>query len=160
MPKPRAHLTRYHGVFAPASPERAQIVPATRGAAVTECAEATVTSRQRSPVGNGRCPGPSASSGCSPSTSRPADNPAAGCACIAAFNLPSTPRLQHASTDSTESAAQTKAAYTSYSLRVRSPNRDASKRASIYGEFCLGDLVTLREVVEKVMIDLEQREYV
>jgi hypothetical protein len=24
VPKPRAHLTRYHGVFAPASPERAQ----------------------------------------------------------------------------------------------------------------------------------------
>jgi len=47
VPKPRAHLTRYHGVFAPASPDRAQIVPATRGAAVTECAEATVTRRQR-----------------------------------------------------------------------------------------------------------------
>ena len=27
MPKPRAHLTRYHGVFAPASAVRAQIVP-------------------------------------------------------------------------------------------------------------------------------------
>jgi hypothetical protein len=26
VPKPRAHLTRYHGVFAPASPERARIV--------------------------------------------------------------------------------------------------------------------------------------
>ena len=36
-------------------------------------------------------------------------------ACIAAFNRPSTPRLQHAPNDSTESAAQTKAAYTSYS---------------------------------------------
>jgi hypothetical protein len=33
VPKPRAHLTRYHGVFAPASPERARIVPATRAAA-------------------------------------------------------------------------------------------------------------------------------
>ncbi len=47
VPKPRAHLTRYHGVFAPASPDRAKIVPATRGAAVTACAEATVTGRQR-----------------------------------------------------------------------------------------------------------------
>ena len=27
VPKPRAHLTRYHGVFAPASPHRAWIVP-------------------------------------------------------------------------------------------------------------------------------------
>ena len=31
---------------------------------------------------------------------------------------PSTPRLQHASTDSTESAAQTKAAYASYSFHI------------------------------------------
>lgn len=30
VPKPRAHLTRYHGVFAPASPDRARIVPGTR----------------------------------------------------------------------------------------------------------------------------------
>jgi hypothetical protein len=27
VPKPRAHLTRYHGVFGPASPDRAQVVP-------------------------------------------------------------------------------------------------------------------------------------
>jgi hypothetical protein len=27
VPKPRAHLTRYHGVFAPASPDRARVVP-------------------------------------------------------------------------------------------------------------------------------------
>ena len=33
----------------------------------------------------------------------------------AAFNLPSIPRLQHAPNDLTESADQTKAAYTSYS---------------------------------------------
>jgi hypothetical protein len=33
VPKPRAHLTRYHGVFAPASPDRPRIVPATRTAA-------------------------------------------------------------------------------------------------------------------------------
>jgi len=28
VPKPRAHLPRYHGVFAPASPDRARVVPA------------------------------------------------------------------------------------------------------------------------------------
>jgi hypothetical protein len=33
VPKPRAHLTRYHGVFASASPDRPRIVPATRAAA-------------------------------------------------------------------------------------------------------------------------------
>ncbi len=33
VPKPRAHLTRYHGVFAPASPDRPRIVPRTHPAA-------------------------------------------------------------------------------------------------------------------------------
>lgn len=47
VPKPRAHLTRYHGLFAPASPDRAQIVPRTRAAAATERGEAAVTDRQR-----------------------------------------------------------------------------------------------------------------
>jgi hypothetical protein len=40
VPKPRAHLTRYHGVFAPASPDRVPIVPSTRSAASTERGEA------------------------------------------------------------------------------------------------------------------------
>jgi hypothetical protein len=31
VPKPSAHLTRYHGVFAPASALRAQVVPSGRG---------------------------------------------------------------------------------------------------------------------------------
>jgi hypothetical protein len=46
VPKPRAHLTRYHGVFAPASPDRAQIVPGTRAAASTERGEVSVSERQ------------------------------------------------------------------------------------------------------------------
>ena len=45
MPKPRAHLTRYHGVFAPASRDRARIVPRTR--TVAERGEAAATDRQR-----------------------------------------------------------------------------------------------------------------
>ena len=40
-----AHLTRYHGVFAPASPDRAKIVPRTR--TVAERREAAATDRQR-----------------------------------------------------------------------------------------------------------------
>jgi hypothetical protein len=50
VPKPRAHLTRYHGVFAPASPDRAQVVPGTRAAAskANERGEASATDRQRS----------------------------------------------------------------------------------------------------------------
>ena len=47
VPKPRAHLTRYHGVFAPASPDRARVVPRTHGVAATEPGEAAVTGRQR-----------------------------------------------------------------------------------------------------------------
>jgi hypothetical protein len=46
VPKPRAHLTRYHGVFAPASPDRARIVPKTRAAAANECSKASATGRQ------------------------------------------------------------------------------------------------------------------
>jgi hypothetical protein len=47
VPKPRAHLTRYHGVFAPASRDRARIVPGTRTAASSARGEAAVTGRQR-----------------------------------------------------------------------------------------------------------------
>jgi hypothetical protein len=47
VPKPRAHLTRYHGAFAPASPDRAQVVPRAGAAAATERAEVSATDRQR-----------------------------------------------------------------------------------------------------------------
>jgi hypothetical protein len=49
VPKPRAHLTRYHGVFAPASPERARIVPGARAAAsrARERGEPSASDRQR-----------------------------------------------------------------------------------------------------------------
>jgi hypothetical protein len=51
VPNPRAHLTRYHAVFAPASPDRARVVPKTRAAAANqanECGEASA------PTSNGR----------------------------------------------------------------------------------------------------------
>jgi len=47
VPRPRAHLTRYHGVFAPASPDRARIVPRTGAATANECGAAAATDRQR-----------------------------------------------------------------------------------------------------------------
>ena len=47
VPKPRAHLTRYHGVFAPASPDRAQVVPRTHAIAATERGEVSVSDGQR-----------------------------------------------------------------------------------------------------------------
>src|SRR5690606_2787885 len=50
VPKPRAHLTRYHGVFAPASPDRARVVPKARSAAAKkarECGEPSASDRQR-----------------------------------------------------------------------------------------------------------------
>ena len=51
VPKPRGHLTRYHGVFAPASPDRSRVVPRTRLAAASpgnKCGEASAADRQRS----------------------------------------------------------------------------------------------------------------
>jgi hypothetical protein len=50
VPKPHAHLIRYHGVFAPASPDRARVVPKTQVAAAAnhnECGEAAASDRQR-----------------------------------------------------------------------------------------------------------------
>ena len=50
VPKRRAHLTRYHGVFAPASPDRARVVPKPRVAAApkaVESSEPSTTDRQR-----------------------------------------------------------------------------------------------------------------
>jgi hypothetical protein len=44
VPKPRAHLTRYHGVFAPASPERARIVPRTHPGAANPASPRRATS--------------------------------------------------------------------------------------------------------------------
>jgi hypothetical protein len=51
VPKPRAHLARYHGVFAPASPDRSRVVPGTRGVVSTQAGqggEPSDTDRQRS----------------------------------------------------------------------------------------------------------------
>jgi hypothetical protein len=45
-----AHLTRYHGVFAPASPDRSRVVPRTRTAGANqtnECGEPSASDRQR-----------------------------------------------------------------------------------------------------------------
>jgi hypothetical protein len=47
VPKPRAHLTRYHGVFAPASRDRTRIVPGTRTADSAARDEVSATDRQR-----------------------------------------------------------------------------------------------------------------
>jgi len=50
VPRPRAHLTRFHGVFAPASPDRARVVSKTRVAAAgkaVEPSEPSATDRQR-----------------------------------------------------------------------------------------------------------------
>jgi len=50
VPKPRAHLIRYHGVFAPASPDRARIVPGARAAAASRASQrgpAAAADRQR-----------------------------------------------------------------------------------------------------------------
>jgi len=72
VPKPRAHLTRYHGVFAPARRDRARIVRGARTVAVR--GEAAATDRQRAMRLKHN-----ASGGCSLLISRHAGNAAAGC---------------------------------------------------------------------------------
>ena len=47
VPKPRVHLTRYHGVFAPHSRWRAQITPAGRGSGATTADTRTAAERHR-----------------------------------------------------------------------------------------------------------------
>jgi hypothetical protein len=47
VPRPRVHLTRYHGVFAPHSAWRAQITPARRGSGKHTAANQTPTERHR-----------------------------------------------------------------------------------------------------------------
>jgi len=47
VPKPRVHLTRYHGVFAPHSRWRAQITPAGRGAGKSPGEGRTAAERHR-----------------------------------------------------------------------------------------------------------------
>lgn len=54
-----------------------------------------------------------------------------------------------------ENEMKRKETYTERAIRTRSP-RD---RAARYAEFCLGDPVPLREVVEKVVTDLNERKY-
>jgi hypothetical protein len=47
VPKPRAHLIRYHGVFAPASPDRARIVPGARTGPAHQSGPVSAADRQR-----------------------------------------------------------------------------------------------------------------
>jgi hypothetical protein len=54
-----------------------------------------------------------------------------------------------------ESEQNKKETYTERAHRTRS----ARDRASVYAEFCLGDPVPLREVVQNVVTDLGQRKY-
>jgi len=44
-------------------------------------------------------------------------------------------------------------------IRLRAPDREIYRRSARYAEFCLGDPVPLREVVDKIVIDLFERKY-
>ena len=50
VPKPRAHLTRYHGVLAPASRIRAEVVPSGRGRRRSRQGMAKPEARERTDV--------------------------------------------------------------------------------------------------------------
>ena len=47
VPRPRAHLTRYHGVFAPNCRLRARVVPSAPGAASRKCRHGTCQEASR-----------------------------------------------------------------------------------------------------------------
>jgi len=49
--------------------------------------------------------------------------------------------------------------FTERAMRTRTPSRSVYERAAGYAEFCLGDPVSLREVVDKVVTDLNDRKH-
>lgn len=49
--------------------------------------------------------------------------------------------------------------YSERVIRQRAPSRGSHKRAEQYAEFCLGDPVPLREVVDKIVTDLFRRKH-
>ena len=57
-----------------------------------------------------------------------------------------------------ENELERKETYTERAIRTRSP-RSSRDRAARFAEFCLGDPVPLREVVEKVVADLNDRKH-
>ncbi len=50
-----------------------------------------------------------------------------------------------------------KETFSERAIRTRAPSRKVRRRAAVYAEFCLGDPVPLREVVDKVVTDLDDR---
>jgi len=53
-----------------------------------------------------------------------------------------------------------KETFSERAVRTRSPSREVRRRAAVYAEFCLGDPLPLREVVDKVVTDLDERLHV
>ena len=53
-----------------------------------------------------------------------------------------------------ESEYEREETYTERAMRTRAPSRRVSERAAVYAEFCLGDPVSLAEVVKKVVSSL------
>lgn len=58
-----------------------------------------------------------------------------------------------------EAELNRKETYTERAIRIRGPDR-LRERAARYAEFCLGEPVALRDVVDKVVADLDERELV
>ncbi len=56
-----------------------------------------------------------------------------------------------------EAEHTSKETFSERAIRTRAPSRGMYERASGYAEFCLGDPVLLREVVNKVVADLDKR---
>ncbi|HHJ19642.1 MAG TPA: hypothetical protein ENJ84_07425 [Gammaproteobacteria bacterium] len=53
-----------------------------------------------------------------------------------------------------------KETYAERAMRTRIPNRKKQARAARYAEFCLGEPLQLRDIVEKVVTELNQRSHI
>ncbi len=58
-----------------------------------------------------------------------------------------------------EAEYERKETFSERATRVRAPNREMYERAAGYAEYCLGDPVSLRDVVGKVVNDLNTRKH-
>jgi hypothetical protein len=59
-----------------------------------------------------------------------------------------------------EAEYERKETYTERAMRTRSPAWELRDRAARYAEFCLGEPVSLREVVDRVVADLRARKLI
>lgn len=61
--------------------------------------------------------------------------------------------------DNVEAEYASSETFSERAIRLRSPNRSGVARAARYAEFCLGDPMSLRDVVDRIVTDLLSRKH-